>query len=111
MTIGNTLLCWPEHELHGTTAISKEGVTLNLSQNLVKRTVSAIKKWRDGSEATRHFNYRLNQLNQNLLAREALLNSIEKNQGKKNNEIILEGSNEYEGDHVNLDIVDREWAE
>jgi hypothetical protein len=52
LTIGNTLLCWPEHELHGTTAIPKEGVTLNLSQNLVKRTVSAIKKWRDGSEAT-----------------------------------------------------------
>ena len=63
MTIGNTLLYWPEHKLHGMIAIPKEGVILNLSQNLTKRTVSVIKKWRDGSEATRHFNYRLNQLN------------------------------------------------
>ena len=66
--IGNTLFCWSEHELHGTTAIPKEGVTLNLSQNLAKRTVTVIKKWHEGSEETRHFNYRLNQLNQDLPA-------------------------------------------
>lgn len=84
---------------------------MNLSQNLAKRTVTAIKKWHEGSEETRHFNYRLNQLNQDLPAREALLKSIEKNQEKRKNEVILEGSNEFEGDHVNLGIVDREWAE
>ena len=35
----------------------------------------------------------------------------QKNQEKRKNEIILEGSNEFEGDYINLGIVDREWAE
>jgi hypothetical protein len=68
LILGNTLFCWPESELHGTTALPKEGVTLNLSQNLAKRTVTAISKWREGTEETRHFNYRLNQLEQDLPA-------------------------------------------
>jgi hypothetical protein len=108
LILGNTLFCWPENELHGTTALPTAGVTYNLSQNLAKRTVTAIKKWHDGSEKKRHFEYRLNQLQQDLPALNAMLKSIGKN--KKINEVILEGNIEYEGEHINLNTNDREWA-
>ena len=95
--------------MHGTTVLPKEGVTLNLSQNLAKRTVTAIQKWQQGTEETRHFNYRLNQLGQDLLAQEALLKSIKKNKEKKEKEVMLEGDNVYTGNYIDINITDREW--
>ena len=64
--------------MHGTTVFPSEGVTCGLSQNLAKKTVTAIKKWKDGSEQEKYIKYWLNQLNQNPYAKEALLESIKK---------------------------------
>ena len=47
-------------------------------------------------------------MQQDLPALNAMLKSIGKN--KKINEVILEGNIEYEGEHVNLNTNDREWA-
>ena len=95
--------------MHGTTVLPKEGVTAGLSQNLAKKTVTAIKKWREGTEKPKHINYRLNQLQQDPPAQEALLESLEKNNEKRNSEIILEGDIEYIGNHININTNDREW--
>jgi hypothetical protein len=95
--------------LHGTTALPKEGVTCNFSQNLAKRTVTAIKKWKGGEEQLKHKNYRLNQLQQDPPAREALLKSLEKINNVRNNEIILEGDIGYESNQLNLDSNFWEW--
>jgi hypothetical protein len=105
LIIGNTLYCWPENELHGTTVLPKEGVTCGLSQNLAKKTVSAVKKWREGSEQEKHKEYRLNQLDQDPFAKEALIESI-----KKNKEIKTVNSN-YIGEYLEMVETDREWAE
>ena len=78
---------------------------------MAKRTVTAIKKWRDGTEAPKHVNYRFNQLLQDLPAREALVNSVEKNNERNNSEIVLEGDIGYEGSHINVIASDREWIE
>src|SRR4051812_46299352 len=86
LLLANTLWCWPEEELHSTTAIPKEGVQATFSQNLSKRTVTAIKKWQEGSETNLHIQYRLNQIKQEPIAKAALLTSIEKNKTKKDNE-------------------------
>jgi len=107
---GNTIFCWPEGSLHGTTALPSEGVTCNFSQNLAKRTVTAIKKWREGTELPRHKDYRLNQLEQDPIAREALIESEVKNGEKRKGEIIMAGNKGYEGNHVNIDTNDREWV-
>ena len=109
--LGNTLFCWQEKELHGMTALPKEGVTCNFSQNLAKRTVTVIKKWREGTEAPKHVNYHLNHLLQDLPAREALVNSVEKNNERRNNEVVLEGGIGYEGSHINVNASEREWIE
>ena len=76
---GNTLFCWPEHELHGTTVLPSEGVSCELSQNLAKKTVIVIKKWRDRSEQEKYIKYWSNQLNQDPYTKEVLLELIKKN--------------------------------
>ena len=93
------------------TALPKEGVTCNFSQNLTKRTVTAIKKQREGTETSKHVNYHLNHLLQDLPTREALVNSIEKNNERRNSEVVLEEGIGYEGSHINVNASDREWIE
>jgi hypothetical protein len=95
--------------LHGTTVLPSEGVTCGLSQNLAKKTVTAIKKWRDGSEQEKHIKYRSNQLNQDPYAKEALLESIKKNSEKKSERIEMEENN-YTGEYIDIERNDREWA-
>jgi hypothetical protein len=73
---------------------------------LAKRTVTAIKKWKEGTENPKHKMYRLNQLQQDLPALEAFLKSE-----SKNSEIILSSDDEYEGSHVNINNTNREWVE
>lgn len=97
--------------MHGTTALPSEGVSCNFSQNLAKRTVTAIKKWREGTESSKHKNYRLKQLEQDPFAREALIKSGIKNDVKRKGEIIMAGDKEYEGSHVNINTNDRDWIQ
>jgi hypothetical protein len=73
---------------------------------LAKRTVTAIRKWKEGAENPRHKMYRLNQLQQDPPALEAFL----KSEGK-NSEIVLSSDDEYEGSHVNINNINREWFE
>jgi hypothetical protein len=40
-----------------------------------------------------------------------MLKSIEKNKGKRESEIVLEGSNEYIGNYIDIGMADREWFE
>ena len=69
-------MCWPEEELHGTTAIPKIDIQAACSQNLVMRTVTAIKKWQEGSEKNQYIQYYLKQLNQDSIAQAALVISL-----------------------------------
>ena len=84
-----------------------EGVTLTFSQNLAKKTVTAIKNWREGTEKKHGIQYRNNQLEQNdPVAYAALLTSIEKN---KKNRINLEtGEANYIGNQIIFENNDRE---
>jgi len=84
----NTFFCWPEDEEHGTTVIPSHGYQISWSQNLAKRTVTAVKKWRQNMESQQHIEYRANLLNQDPLAKIALEKSIENNKKKIMQEII-----------------------
>jgi hypothetical protein len=84
--------------------LPKHGVTCNFSQNLAKRTVTAIQKWKEGAENPRHKMYRLNQLQQDSPALDAFLEA----EGK-NSEIVLSSDDEYKGSHVNINNINREW--
>ena len=81
------------------TALPGEGVASTFSQNLAKRTVTVIKKWREGTEKEKHQQYQLEQLNQDPAAQSALVASIEKNKAI------------YTGNNVIFDNNDREWIE
>ena len=95
--------------MHGTTVLPKEGITAGLSQNLAKKTVTAIEKWREGTEKLKHVNYRLNHLNQDPPAQKALLESIQRNE---ENKVFLEAAgNSYEGEYFNLEESHKEWLE
>ena len=83
----------------------ENGVASTFSQNLAKRTVTAIKKWREGVEKKKHMDYRLKQLDQDPFAQNALMESIEKN---KTNRISLEQA-EYIEDYLTFDNNNREW--
>lgn len=85
--------------MHGTTALPKEGVASTFSQNLAKRTVTAIQKWREGTEKEKHMQYRLEQLKQDPVAQSALVASLEKNRDI------------YTGKNVIFNSNDREWIE
>ena len=88
----NTLWCWPEKELHRTTALPSNGVASTFSQNLAKRTIIVIQKWRQEKEKESHKQYWSDQLNQNPIAQNTLLKSIKLNKIQEN-EIILELEN------------------
>lgn len=83
----------------------KEGVTSGLSQNLAKKTVTAIKKWKEGTEKEKHVKYRQEQLQQDPPALLALEESLKKNQGSSS---TAENLN-YTGVYFNLEENDREW--
>jgi hypothetical protein len=89
--------------------LPKEGVTYNLSQNLAKRTVTITKKWREGIEKKKHYNYQLKQLEEDKPAHAALLQSIAKNKEKRESEIVLEGNTKYNSMHLNMYTKDRGW--
>jgi hypothetical protein len=95
--------------LHGTTALPAEGVASTFSQNLAKKTVTAIKRWREGTEEKHGIQYRNNQLKQDdPVAHAALLASIEKN----NNRVNLEaGEQNFAGNQIIFENDDREWVE
>ena len=63
---------------YGTTAIPSHGYQAGWSQNLAKRTVTAIKKWREGTEDPKHVKYRQNQISNDSYAATALLASSKK---------------------------------
>ena len=75
----NTLFCWPEEEEHGTTAIPRGGYQTGWSQNLSKRTVTAVKKWRQGTEVPARFNYRAEAIKKDTKAKEALNRAVQTN--------------------------------
>jgi len=110
---GNTLFCWPENELHGTTVLPMEGVTCGLSQNLAKKTATAAKKWRDGKEAKYRVDYRQKQLTTNPQALQALEESVirnkEKTDARSAGQIILKGTN-YAGEYINIEENDHSWV-
>ena len=85
--------------MHGTTALPKEGVASTFSQNLAKRTVTAIQKWREGTEKEKHMQYRHEQLNQDPIAQSALIASLEKNKAI------------YTGENITFENNNREWIE
>lgn len=110
--LGNTLFCWPEDELHGTTVIPMEGVTCGLSQNLAKKTVTAVKKWREGKEEKYQMDYRKKQLITDPQALHALAESLiknkEKTDEKSTGQDILEKIS-YGGKYISIEENDRSW--
>lgn len=72
-----------------------EGVTCGLSQNLAKKTVTAIKKWREGKEEQYRVDYRKEHVSTDPHALQALEESIARNEEKndiKNSNIVLENT-------------------
>ena len=95
--------------MHGTTVLPAEGVASTFLQNLVKKTVTAIKKWREGTEEKHGIQYRNNQLKQNdPVAYAALLASLEKNKNRVNLEA---GEQNFTGNQIIFENDDREWVE
>ena len=95
--------------MHGTTALPAEGVASTFSQNLAKKTVTAIKRWREGTKEKHGIQYRNNQLKQDdPVAYATLLASIEKN----NNRVNLEAEEQnFAGNQIIFENNDREWVE
>lgn len=92
--------------------LPNEGVTCGLSQNLAKKTVTAVKKWREGKEEKYRTNYRQKQLITDPLALQALEESIIRNKEKivarDGDQVILE-STSYEGEYINIEDNDHSW--
>ena len=80
--VTNTIWCWPERDEHGTTAIPSHGYQAGWSQNLAKKTVTAIQRWREGTEKSSSIEYRKNQIADNSYVAAALETSLRKN-GKR----------------------------
>ena len=49
----NTLWCWPEKDEHGTTALAPGGYQMGWSQNLAKKTVTAVTNWKEDNESAK----------------------------------------------------------
>ena len=105
----NTLWCWPEKDEHGTTAIPSHGYQAAWSQNLAKRTVTAIEKWRKGTENPDHVKYRQNQIANDSYAAAALLTSLKKDDGSEN-ESEEELEKEELGEFMQLRFNNRKWC-
>lgn len=88
--------------MHGTTVLPAEGVAATFSMNLAKKTITAIKKWKEGTEKDAHVQYRDKQLQEDPIAHAALLASVEKNKVKNND-------SNFQGNLVILKNNDREW--
>ena len=91
--------------MHGTTVLPSESITCGLFQNLAKKTVTAIKKWRSGSEQEKHMKYQTNQLSQDPYAKETLLESI-----KRNSKRIEMENNSYTREYLDIEENNREWV-
>jgi hypothetical protein len=89
-----------------------EGVTCGLSQNLVKKTVTVIKKWREGKEEQYRVNYRKEYVSTDLYALQALEESVKRNKEKNDdqNKVVLENTN-FVGTYINIEKTDRSWVE
>jgi len=68
----NTFWCWPEKDEHGTTAFSSYEYQAGWSQNLLQKTVTAITRWRKGTENPAHIKYRQNQIDDDSYAATAM---------------------------------------
>jgi hypothetical protein len=86
-----------------------EGVTCGLSQNLAKKTVTAVKKWREGKEEKYRKDYRQKQLTTDSQALQALEASIVKNKEKiavkSEGQVTLIDTN-YSGEYINIEEND-----
>jgi hypothetical protein len=102
------LWCWPERELHGTTVLPTNGVAATFSMNLAKKTVTAIQRWRNGTEKEKGIHYHNKQVKIDPIAHNALLASIEKNKTKKIVE-DLESEPDFEENNVVFTNNDRKW--
>ena len=110
----NTFWCWPERDEHGTTAFPSYGYQAGWSQNLSQKTVTAITKWREGTENPAHVEYRQNQIDNDFYAATALKISIKKDEDK--NEDKDEDEDEEEelekeeiGEFMQLRFNQRKW--
>jgi hypothetical protein len=90
-----------------------EGVTCGLSQNLAKKTVTAVKKWREGKEEKYRKDYRQKQLTTDSQALQALEASIVKNKEKiavkSEGQVTLIDTN-YSGEYINIEENDYSWV-
>ena len=105
----NTLWCWPEKDEHGTTAIPSYGYQAGWSQNLAKRTVTAITKWREGTENPDHVKYRQNQIASDSYAAAALMTSLKKDDENEDEDEEDELEKEEIGESIRLTFNQRNW--
>jgi len=106
----NTFWCWPEKDEHGTTALPSYGYQAGWSQNLSQKTVTAITRWRKGTENPAHIKYRQNQIDDDSYAATALKNSIKKDENEDEDEDEEEElENEEIGEFMQLRFNQRKW--
>ena len=76
---------------------------------MAKRTVTAIEKWRKGTENPDHVKYRQNQIANDSYAAAALLTSLKKDDGSEN-ESEEELEKEELGEFMQLRFNNRKWC-